>query len=150
LERADVFGRKKRKAEEEASSPKPPPKQRGPARQTRLTRLVGLALCLAGFAAMGVGWAGAAGKDCVDCQIPYLISGGAVGLGLVGFGVGMMVMAQLRTEGRRLADRIEEWRSSAPSAGPPTRVASVQPAVAVEPSTPDGPPTGQQEEVRAP
>jgi len=48
--------------------------------------------------------------------MPYLLSGGATGIGLIGFGVGMMIMAQLRTEGRRLAERLEAWRSSVPGA----------------------------------
>jgi hypothetical protein len=93
------------------------PVPKGPARQTRLTRLVGLAFCVGGFAAIGFGWSGAASKDCVPCQMPYLLSGGAVGIGLIAFGVGMMIMAQLRTEGRRLAERLEAWRPSASSAG---------------------------------
>ncbi len=87
---------------------------KGPARQTRLTRLVGLALCVGGFVAIGFGWSGAASKDCVQCQMPYLLSGGAAGIGLIAFGVAMMIMAQLRTEGRRLAERLEAWRSSVP------------------------------------
>ena len=115
-------GRKKRqeppKAAKAARAKKQPRPNRqlrpkGPARQTRMTRLVGLAFCIGGFVAIGVGWSGAAGKDCVECQMPYLLSGGAVGIGLIVFGVGMMVMAQLRTEGRRLADRFEQVRSSA-------------------------------------
>ena len=99
--------------------PKPQrrPSPKGPARQTRLTRLVGLAFCIAGFAAIALGWSGAAGKDCTECQMPYLLSGGAAGIGLIVFGVGMMLMAQLRTEGRRLADRLENWRSSGPMPG---------------------------------
>lgn len=91
---------------------------KGPARQTRMTRLVGLAFCVGGFVAIGLAWSGAAGKDCVECQLPYLLSGGATGIGLIVFGVGMMVMAQLRTEGRRLADRLDQARSA--SLGPDT------------------------------
>jgi hypothetical protein len=149
-------GRKKRKAEAAAAvaavaagAESSPPKAKGrrvpkgPARQTRLTRLVGLALCLGGFAAIAVGWAGAASKDCVPCQMPYLLSGGAAGIGLIAFGVGMMVLAQLRTEGRRLANRLEEWRSSAVATGSstppgneelPVATREVPPAVA----TPNG------------
>jgi hypothetical protein len=85
-------------------------RERGPARQTRLTRLVGLFFVLAGFAAIGLGWVGAANKDYVEGQLPYVLSGGAAGLGLIVFGAGLMVMAQLRTEGRRMLDRLEEWR----------------------------------------
>src|SRR5438034_6205434 len=76
-------------------------------RQIRFGRAFGLLVCAAGFAAMGLGWFGAARVSCVDCQIPYLLSGGAVGLGLVIFGVAILVLAQLRAEGRRAADRME-------------------------------------------
>ncbi|MGH2556822.1 MAG: hypothetical protein ACRDHO_14045 [Actinomycetota bacterium] len=76
-------------------------------RQTRYARLLGLAFCMAGFAAIALGWAGAARKACVDCQIPYLISGGAAGVALVVFGAGLLLMAQMRTEARRLSGRLE-------------------------------------------
>jgi hypothetical protein len=57
--------------------------------------------------AIGFGWAGAAQVDCVECQIPFLLSGGAAGIGLIIFGVALMLLAQIRTESRRLGDRIE-------------------------------------------
>jgi hypothetical protein len=106
------------------SKPKGRPIRKGPARQTRTTRLVGLAFCVGGFVTIGFGWAGAAAKDCVECQMPFLLSGGAAGLGLIVFGIGMMLMAQMRTEGRRLAERLEAWRSStgpAEAPGPPAQ-----------------------------
>src|SRR5438105_14741765 len=78
-------------------------------RQITLQRWLGLLCCAAGFAVIGVGWAGAAKLTCVDCQLPYLLSGGAVGLGLIVFGIGMLVMAQVRTEGRRWAARLEAF-----------------------------------------
>jgi len=76
-------------------------------RQTRYARLLGLAFCMAGFAAIALGWVGAARKACVDCQIPYLISGGAAGVALMVFGAGLLLMAQMRTEARRLSARLE-------------------------------------------
>ncbi len=76
--------------------------------RARWTRVLGLAFCTAGFAAVALGWAGAARKNCVDCQIPYLISGGAAGVTLMIFGVGLLVMAQMRTESRRLSGRLEQ------------------------------------------
>jgi hypothetical protein len=132
-----------------AEAPKAPKLKRrrmpkGPARQTRMTRLVGLAFCLAGFGAIGAGWAGAAGKDCVECQIPYLLSGGAAGIALLIFGVGMMMMAQVRTEGRRLADRLDQWRSSAlaePSAAPPPNGSAAGPPVGQTPQHPESSPS---------
>jgi hypothetical protein len=109
-------------------------RERGPARQTRLTRLVGLFFVLAGFAAIGLGWVGAANKDYVEGQLPYALSGGAAGLGLIVVGVGLMVMAQLRTEGRRMLDRLEEWRYLTPGADvPPPDARSAEPPIAPSP-----------------
>jgi hypothetical protein len=82
-------------------------KPRGPARQTRWMRVLGLLIATGGGVAIGFGWAGAAQESCVDCQIPFLLSGGAAGIGLIIFGVALMLLAQIRTESRRLGDRIE-------------------------------------------
>ena len=47
----------------------------------------GVALVVAGFIALFLAWNGAAGKDFVEGQLPYLISGGLVGLGLIASGL---------------------------------------------------------------
>lgn len=70
-------------------------------------RVLGLLIATGGGVAIGFGWAGAAQLDCVECQIPFLLSGGAAGIGLIIFGVALMLLAQIRTESRRLGDRIE-------------------------------------------
>lgn len=88
--------------------PPPPPKAvRRAEWKARWSRVLGLAFCTAGFAAIVLGWAGAARKTCVDCQIPYLISGGAAGVAMLVFGTGLLVMAQMRTETRRLSAKLE-------------------------------------------
>ena len=74
-------------------------------RQVAYTRWLGLAFCTAGFAAIALGWQGMSEATSADAQLPYLLSGGAAGLGLIGFGVGLLVMAQLR------ADRIRNDRA---------------------------------------
>src|SRR5438128_5075205 len=112
-------------------------------RQIRFGRALGLLVCAAGFAAMGLGWFGTARVSCTDCQIPYLLSGGAVGLGLVIFGVTILVVAQLRAEGRRTADRLERIEARlaetiAPSkeaSAPPTPAASERPPAAANGSS---------------
>jgi hypothetical protein len=76
-------------------------------RQIRYGRVLGLLIIAGGFAAIGLGWVGTARLSCTDCQIPYLLSGGAAGLGLLIFGVTILVVAQLRAEGRRTADRLD-------------------------------------------
>jgi hypothetical protein len=73
-------------------------------RQVRFGRILGLLFCVAGFTTIGFGWNGSAKTALVDKQFPYLISGGATGVALVVLGVGLLVMAQLRSERLRLAD----------------------------------------------
>lgn len=91
-------------------------------RQIRFQRLLGLIFCAGGAVAIGFGWFGAARVTCVDCQVPYILSGGAAGLALIVFGAAMLVMAQLRTEGRRIAARLEQL--ALPAGRPARRPAS--------------------------
>lgn len=65
-------------------------------------------LMVAGFAVIALGWNGSASRDFVEGQLPYVISGGLAGLGLLASG---LVLALVR-EVRRGAARIEaklEW-----------------------------------------
>jgi hypothetical protein len=70
---------------------------------------------VAGFAGIGVGWNEMARVTCVDCQLPYLLSAGAGGLGAIILGVGLLVIAQIRAERRRLLRRLERAGSDPPS-----------------------------------
>jgi hypothetical protein len=91
-------------------------------RQVQLARILGLVFCLAGFVAIGLGWNGMARRTCPDCQLPYLLSGGATGLGLIVFGVGLLVVAQIRAERIRLGgyvDRITAALRPGSGAGEP-------------------------------
>lgn len=75
-------------------------------RQIRYGRIVGLFFCVAGFIAIGFGWNGMAKVACPDCQLPYLLSGGAVGLGLIVLGSALLISAQVREERLKLADQL--------------------------------------------
>ena len=80
----------------------------GPDRKIRYTRVLAVLFVIAGFAAIGGGWYGMIRQDqTVDKQFPYLISGGAAGIALLLFGVSLLVIAQIRTERRRLATTLE-------------------------------------------
>ena len=86
-----------------------------------------------GFLALFLGWNGAANKACVDCQIPYLISGGMLGLALVFTGIGVLVVQNTRRNTTDLEERLQVIvdvleRSSVAGAGPGT----VQTAVALK------------------
>ncbi len=78
----------------------PAPGQKARERQISYTRWLGLAFVTAGFVAVALGWSGMSGAKSADAQLPYLLSGGATGLGLIVFGVALLVMAQLRAAGR--------------------------------------------------
>ncbi|MGH3736586.1 MAG: hypothetical protein ACRDT6_13365 [Micromonosporaceae bacterium] len=74
--------------------------------QVSRLRTLGLMFCLLGGVLITFGWMGTAKVACVDCQMPYLLSAGAGGIGLIIFGVGLLVIAQLRAEGEKLAERL--------------------------------------------
>lgn len=76
-------------------------------RQVRYGRILGLVFCVAGFLTIGFGWNGMAKLACPDCQLPYLLSGGAAGGALVLLGVGLLVMAQIRSERMKLTDELQ-------------------------------------------
>ncbi len=55
-------------------------------------------LLVAGFILIGIGWNGAASLDYTQGQIPYLISGGLTGLGLVFFGCSSLLIRAIKKE----------------------------------------------------
>ena len=87
-------------------------------RSIRNGRIVGVVFCLAGFIAIGLGWNEASRLTCVDCQLPYLLSAGAGGIGLIVFGVGILLIAEVRTVRMRLTERLA-WPVEPPSAEDP-------------------------------
>jgi hypothetical protein len=60
-----------------------------------------------GFLALYLGWNGAANKACVDCQIPYLLSGGALGLGLIGTGIGVLLVQNAKRNRLGLEQKLD-------------------------------------------
>lgn len=66
--------------------------------ETRIAvgRLLGIALCVAAFVVIGIGWHGMARVACVDCQMPYLLSAGVTGIALMLLGVGLLVVTEVR------------------------------------------------------
>lgn len=84
------------------------PEVKGPDRQVRYGRILGLTFLLAGFVAIGLGWNGMAREACADCQLPFLLSGGAAGLGLILLGSTLIVAAQLRDERLKLAQTLRD------------------------------------------
>ena len=77
-------------------------------RQIRFARILGLCFVAAGFVAIGFSWNGAAKVACVDCQVPYLLSGGAAGLGLIIVGTMSVVIAQIRASQLAFQDQARQ------------------------------------------
>jgi hypothetical protein len=67
-----------------------------------------LALVVAGFIALFLAWNGAAGVDYIEGQLPYLISGGLVGLGLIGAGLTVVNIQARRQDQADLLGKLEE------------------------------------------
>jgi hypothetical protein len=103
-------------------------------------RIVGLALCAAGFIAIYLGWTAAARVTCVDCQLPYLLSAGATGIGLIVFGVGVLLMAEIRAARVHLAGRLPGSTDRSPPKQPAAAEAASQPSQDDGTGT-DGPPS---------
>jgi hypothetical protein len=59
---------------------------------------LGMGLAALGLLAIGLGWNGAAGLDFVSGQVPYLLSGAALGLGLVIIGVCLVIVENSRKD----------------------------------------------------
>jgi hypothetical protein len=65
-------------------------------------RATALGLAGAGLLCLLLGWVGVSGTDYVTEQIPYLVSGGLLGLVLILAGGSLWVSADLRDEWRKL------------------------------------------------
>ena len=76
---------------------------------------VAVGLVVVGLIVIGIGWNGAAGSGSevngvpdIRAQIPWLISGGALGLALVVIGAAQMVTQAHRTDRARLEAKLDE------------------------------------------
>ena len=83
----------------------------------KLGGVLGIVYCIAGFFLIFLGWNGAASHDREAAQIPYVISGGIAGLGLVVVGAALIVAHSLRDRPHRAA-RPRSTTSARRSSGP--------------------------------
>lgn len=67
----------------------------------------GLLLAAVGLVAIGVGWNGAAGQLTLLGQIPYILSGGLLGVSLVILGAAMLVVQGAREDRARLEAKLD-------------------------------------------
>jgi len=83
-------------------------------RQTwsRLGGQLGLGFVAAGLLIIGLAWNGAASKDFVSGQMPYLLSGGALGLGLVILGAAMVIVQNSRRDRSIIEAQLRELNTA--------------------------------------
>lgn len=75
--------------------------------RTRTTMQLAVGFTAAGFLLIAMGWNGAASVDYVQGQVPFLISGGVAGLGLIGLGLMLAVVQELRHGHAETAARLD-------------------------------------------
>jgi hypothetical protein len=90
----------------------------------KLGGLLGIAYCIAGFVLIFLGWNGTASNDRETEQIPYIVSGGIAGLGLVVVGSALIVAHSLRTDRVELRGAIEDLRAAVERSGAAAGVAT--------------------------
>jgi hypothetical protein len=95
-------------------------------------RAAAVAAAVAGLVAIVLGWVGVSGKGLPTEQIPYLASGGLLGLFALGVGATLWLSADLRDEWRKLdeihadlgAQRRVETNGEPPATGARSRAAA--------------------------
>jgi hypothetical protein len=101
---------------------------------------LGLLIIALGLLAIGIGWNGMAGGggqvngvSVLQAQLPWLVSGGILGLALVVFGAAMMIVHNARLDRARLESKLDEvvaalGRTSSATVPYPSAPAAATPA----------------------
>lgn len=82
-----------------------------------LAASLGLGFIALGFIVIGIAWNGAASLDYAQGQIPFLISGGATGLGFIGLGVGLLLFEAGRRARAQLEQKVDALIDAVHAAG---------------------------------
>lgn len=91
---------------------------------SRFTAQLAIGIAAGGFLLIVLGWNGAAGLDRVPSQLPYVISGGLAGVALVGVGLTLVLVNEMRRTTTELSTHLQQLvdASGAPAATGPTAV----------------------------
>ena len=77
-------------------------------RRVRLGRILGLTFIAGGFVLLYFAWNGAASRNFVEGQVPYLLSGGFTGVGLIITGSLLLLISTARAERQVVTDKFDE------------------------------------------
>ena len=77
-------------------------------RRIRMGRVIGFLFMTLGVVMIALAWNGAANRNFVEGQFPYLLSGGVMGLALVIIGATLLFLATIRAERELMTDRFDE------------------------------------------
>jgi len=86
--------------------------------------ILGAVLVAGGLAAIVIGYLGAAGTLVVGLQVPYVVSGGLLGLALVVLGTGLLILQAMTRQAQLTRRLLEETRER----GGPAAVGGVGPS----------------------
>ena len=79
-----------------------------PSAPLRFGSRLGLITTAIGLLVIGIGWNGVAGNDLVVEQMPYLVSGGLIGIALVILGAAFTVAQNAREDSARVVAKLDE------------------------------------------
>jgi len=74
--------------------------------------IAGVVLLVIGGALITLGWDGAAGWDCVQCQFPYLLSASVPGIALIIIGMTVLVLSMVRRDAKEREAQLEKLTAS--------------------------------------
>lgn len=77
-------------------------------RRIRMGRVIGFFFMTLGVVMIALAWNGAANRNFVEGQFPYLLSGGVLGLALVIIGATLLFLVTIRAERELMTDRFDE------------------------------------------
>lgn len=77
-------------------------------RRVRMGRILGFLFITGGFVIMGIAWNGSASINFVQGQMPYLLSGGFLGLALVITGCTLLLLSTVRSERQVMTDLLSD------------------------------------------
>lgn len=74
---------------------------------TKTTTYLSTALIVGGFLLIALAWNGAASEFLVDKQIPFLVSGGLTGIGMIGAGCTLALVQEMRKSAAEVAAHVD-------------------------------------------